>query len=99
MHDKDHVKKRERFIVTVKPHPHEGTRPMFKIIGPNNTGIQLRDTKNLDDAFVRPFLNGAKQIKARAWLNNHGRWCLEEVVLPGGVEPLVSVSTAQRSNR
>lgn len=88
------VPMRERVIVTIKQQTFENPI-MFKIIGPNNS-IELRKIGNLKE-FAVPFRNGAKEIRATAYLNPKGRWHLVEVVPPAGLEPATSASTAQRS--
>jgi hypothetical protein len=70
------VPQRERYIVTVKKYPNDGSTKLFKIVGPKGTGIQIRDTHGLEDRFLEPFRNGAKEIEVSAYLRPDGRWHL-----------------------
>jgi hypothetical protein len=77
----ENVTPKERVIVTLKPNPHDaGGRALYKIVGPNNNGIQIRSGNGFHPKFVQPFLHGAKELKVWAFLDRNGRWQLIDVV-------------------
>ena len=85
---RDNVKPRERFIVTLKPNPHDaGGRALYKIIWKigTRTSVEIRNGSGLDARFTTPFQNGAKEIECYAVLGRNGRWHLVDLVPHEGV--------------
>lgn len=71
----NNVPQRQRYIVTIKRYPSDGPE-LFKLVGPQGAGVQIRGTHGMEEQFLAPFRKGAKEVKALAYLRPNGRWHL-----------------------